>query len=41
MLAEKFFLCLEAVVKSRGYPDGGARVKSTTVHVPIELSAKK
>jgi hypothetical protein len=41
MLAEKFILMLEALLKSSQYPDGGVRVKSTSPHVPVELPAKK
>jgi hypothetical protein len=41
MLAEKFFLFLEAIIKNRGYHDGSPRVRSTAIHVPIELSAMK
>ena len=38
MLAEKFILLLEALLKSDQYPnDGSVRVKSQTPHVPIEL----
>ena len=41
MLAEKFILMLEALLKSSQYPDGGVWVKSTSPHVPVELPAKK
>jgi hypothetical protein len=41
MLAEKFILILEALLKSSQYPDGSVRVKSTAPHVPVELPAKK
>jgi hypothetical protein len=41
MLAEKFILVLEALLKSSQYPDGSVRVKSTSPHVPVELSTKK
>jgi hypothetical protein len=41
MLAEKFILILEALLKSSQYPDGSVRVKSTSPHVPVELPAKK
>jgi hypothetical protein len=40
MLAEKFFLLLETL-KSRSYADGGARVISTSPHVPVELPNAK
>jgi hypothetical protein len=41
MLAEKFILVLEALLKSSQYPDGSERVKSTSPHVPVELPPKK
>ena len=41
MLAEKFILLLEALIKSAQYPDGSYRVKNTSPHVPIELPTKK
>jgi hypothetical protein len=34
MLAEKFFLVLEALLRSRGYLDGSPRVVSSSPHVP-------
>ena len=42
MLSEKFFLVLEALIKSRDdrwpkYLDGAPRVTSSTPHVPIAL----
>jgi hypothetical protein len=40
MLAEKFFLRLEALLSSKQYPDGSPRVKSTSPHVRIELPIK-
>jgi hypothetical protein len=45
MLSEKFILMLEAMFKSngksdnRGFPDGSARVVSTSPHVPVKLAA--
>jgi hypothetical protein len=36
MLAEKFFLMLEALKRST-YPDGSPRVISTSPHVPFTL----
>jgi hypothetical protein len=36
MLAEKFFLMLEALKRSR-YADGSPRVVSTSPHVPVRL----
>jgi hypothetical protein len=41
MLAEKFFLVLEALRSNNRYLDGSARVKSTSPHVRIELPTKK
>ena len=38
MLAEKFFLVLESLIRgSRTYPDGAPRVISTSAHVPVKL----
>lgn len=36
MLAEKFFLMLEAIKRSN-YSDGRTRVISTSPHVPVKL----
>jgi hypothetical protein len=36
MLAEKFFLMLEALKRSN-YPDGSPRVISTAPHIPVKL----
>jgi hypothetical protein len=36
MLAEKFFLVLEAIKRS-SYADGSPRVISTSPHVPVKL----
>ncbi len=42
MLAEKFFLVLETLMKSRQYSDGGCpRVKSSSPHVPIEVKTER
>jgi hypothetical protein len=42
MLAEKFVLVLEALLKSSSqYPDGSMRVKTASPHVPVQLPAKK
>jgi len=41
MLAEKFILLLEALIKSAQYPDGSYRVKNTSPHVPVELPTKE
>lgn len=42
MLAEKFMLVLEALLKSkeREYPDGAPRVVSTSPHVPAKLPTR-
>jgi hypothetical protein len=37
MLAEKFFLMLEALIRTRAYADGSLRVVSTSPHVPVKL----
>ena len=42
MLAEKFFLMLETIVRHANdsdakYPDGAPKVRSTGAHVPIKL----
>ena len=42
MLAEKFFLVLEALIKGQSdrlptYSDGAPRVVSSSVHVPVVL----
>lgn len=42
MLAEKFFLVLESLIRSsRTYPDGSPRVISTSTHVPVKLPDQK
>jgi hypothetical protein len=42
MLAEKFFLYLEALIKSQQtHSDGSPKVISTSPHVPIKLPAAK
>lgn len=42
MLAEKFFLVLESLIRGdRNYPDGTPRVISTSPHVPARLPAQK
>lgn len=41
MLAEKFFLYLEALIKSQANADGSPRVISTTPHVPVKLPERK
>jgi hypothetical protein len=42
MLAEKFFLYLEALIKSQQtHSDGAARVISSSPHVPVKLAGAK
>jgi len=41
MLAEKFILLLESLLKSQSYPDGSPRVVSTSPHVPVSLPSRK
>jgi hypothetical protein len=42
MLAEKFFLYLEALIKSQQtHPDGSPKVSSSSPHVPVKLPAAK
>jgi len=41
MLAEKFILVLEALLRSSQYPDGGVRVKSPHPMFQSNLPAKK
>lgn len=40
MLAEKFFLYLETLLKGQNYPDGGQRVVSSSPHIPVKLPSK-
>ncbi len=37
MLAEKFFLLLESIIRSQTYSDGSPRVVSTSPHIPVKL----
>lgn len=37
MLAEKFILVLESLIRSRSHPDGSPRVVSSSPHVPVRL----
>jgi hypothetical protein len=37
MLAEKFIIYLEALIRSPAYADGSPRVVSTSPHVPVKL----
>ena len=42
MLAEKFFLYLEALIKSQQtHSDGSPRVISSSPHVPVKLPSPK
>ena len=41
MLAEKFILMLESLVKTQAYPDGSPRVFSTSPYVPVKLIERK
>ena len=42
MLAEKFFLVLESLIRDdRTYPNGSPRVISTSPHVPMKLPGQK
>ena len=42
MLAEKFFLMLESLIKTQDqtYRDGSQRVVSTSPHVPVQLPTR-
>ena len=40
MLAEKFFLLLESIIRSQTYTDGAQRVVSSSPHVPVKLAEK-
>jgi hypothetical protein len=39
MLAEKFLLMIETLIRSQAYMDGSRRVVSTSPHVPVTLPA--
>lgn len=42
MLAEKFFLVLESLIRGdRTHSDGSPRVVSTSPHVPVKLAGQK
>ena len=41
MLAEKFFLMLETLIRGRVYADGAPRVVSTSPQVPVKLPEPK
>lgn len=41
MLAEKFFLVLESLIRrDRVYPDGSPRTISSSPHVPVKLPSQ-
>jgi hypothetical protein len=40
MLAEKFFLLLESLIRSQAHSDGSPRVVSFSPHVPVKLPAE-
>lgn len=41
MLAEKFMLMIEALVRAQGHPDGAPRVVSSSPHIPVTLPATR
>jgi hypothetical protein len=41
MLAEKFFLILESLIRSQTHADGSARIVSSSPHVPVTLPHRK
>lgn len=41
MLAEKFFLYLEALIRNQSHSDGSPRVVSTAQLVPVKLPDKR
>jgi hypothetical protein len=41
MLAEKFILLLESLIRSQGHSDGSPRVVSASPHVPVKLPDQK
>jgi len=41
MLAEKFFLYLEALIKNQNLGDGSPRVISSSPHIPVTLPERK
>ena len=41
MLAEKFFLMLEALLRDRVHADGAPRVVSSSPHIPVKLPTPK
>jgi hypothetical protein len=41
MLAEKFFLILESLIRSQTHTDGSTRIVSSSPHVPVTLPHRK
>jgi hypothetical protein len=41
MLAEKFFLILESLIRSQTDADGSTRIVSSSPHVPVTLPHRK
>jgi hypothetical protein len=41
MLAEKFFLILESLIRSQTRADGSARIVTSSPHVPVKLPQRK
>jgi hypothetical protein len=37
MLAEKFLLLLESLIRNQGHPDGRPRIVSSSPHIPVKL----
>jgi hypothetical protein len=40
MLAEKFFLLLESLIRGQAHFDGSPRVVSSSPHVPVKLTSE-
>jgi len=41
MLAEKFFLLLESLIRCQDHADGSPRVLSSSPHVPVKLPSER
>jgi hypothetical protein len=41
MLAEKFFLILESLIRSQTHADGSAKIVTSSPHVPVKLPQRK
>ena len=37
MLAEKFLLLLESLIRNQAHPDGGPKIISSSPHIPVKL----